>query len=77
MLRVARSLAQRQRRRLITEPHTKVSDLKSMRAEARARLIGGIARARRWADELVSGGAADTRQMRSGRVAASALCGWC
>ncbi len=53
----------RRHRRTITEPDVPNPDLRPMRAEARARLLDGIAKARRWMDELVSGTVAGTEQI--------------
>jgi hypothetical protein len=53
----------RKQKRSVTLPAPAGSDVRPIRAEARARLLEGIAKARRWVEELVTGSVADTKQI--------------
>ena len=55
------SPVQRRPKRSVTIPAG--SDLPIIRAEARARLLEGVAKARRWLDELVAGTVTDTKRI--------------
>jgi DNA invertase Pin-like site-specific DNA recombinase len=53
----------KRKRREITHPTGSDLEERPIRAEARARLVAGIAKARRWLDQLVAGAVADTREL--------------
>jgi hypothetical protein len=55
----------RKSRQILVPRGVAKSDVRPMRIERRARLVGAIARGRRWLDEIVSGSVIDVQQIAS------------
>ena len=51
------------RREIVLPPGTRDANLRPIRSDQRARLVAGIAKARGWLNELVSGSVTDTKQI--------------
>jgi site-specific DNA recombinase len=51
------------RREIIVPPGSDCADQRPIRAESRARLVEGIAKARLWLNELIDGGVTDTKEI--------------